>query len=537
MTKGKRVRDLIGGSLFKSLLIALVLAANISAGTGTAPTLLSYEELTALYEKKLPEPLEHKLQRLLTTPFVDNSHAPAEAPRLRRSAELGEYLRVALWNIERGLEYEAVEAAVSDPERFAALLDPERFPPGSEERRAVLEEAAALREADVIVINEADWGVKRSGYRHTVAELARRLRMNYAFGVQFVELTPIHLSREKKEKDRKAEGEVLDLIRVDANQYLGLHGLAVLSRFPLENVRLVPFRHQPYDWYEAEKNGPGILEKGKRQVGKQVFLERTLREVRRGGRTALYAEIADERLPEGRVTIVATHLENRSKPRGRVEQLREILEEIRHVEHPVILAGDMNTSGKDLRPTSIKRELVKRFGSPKFWIREGIDHALGIGLIENIFVNGVSFGRTLGDPTVKHIPFFSPNPERKFFDTLEDFRFEDGGAFDFRGDPERSWKGRGRKLANSNERAGKGFVKTFQVKRPLKFIGKYKLDWIFVKPPGLTDADEDGQPYRFAPHFGRTLSRLNRGIEGRISDHHPLIVDLPLRDPLIGALP
>jgi hypothetical protein len=66
-----------------------------------------------------------------------------------------------------------------------------------------------------------------------------------------------------------------------------LHGIAILSRFPLENVRLVPFKNQPYDWYQSEKNGASFLEKGKRKIAGKVFLEETLREVRRGGRTTL----------------------------------------------------------------------------------------------------------------------------------------------------------------------------------------------------------------------------------------------------------
>ncbi len=74
-------------------------------------------------------------------------------------------------------------------------------------------------------------------------------------------------------------------------------------------------------------------------------------------------------------------------------------------------------------------------------------------------------------------------------------------------------------------------VLTFEVERTLGFIGKFKLDWIFVKPPALTSPYGEGQPYAFAPHFGRTLKELNESIEDRISDHDPLIVDLPLGEP------
>jgi endonuclease/exonuclease/phosphatase family metal-dependent hydrolase len=523
---------------FLFLLIFLLPNSSVTvAKTKIAPDIFSYEELTTLYDQKnLPESLDTKLNRLLTTPFVENSFSSNETPNLAKSLELGEHLKVALWNVERGLEYSALEAAFTDISKFISLLDKEKFPPGSKERSGIIEQAEAFQTADVIILNEVDWGVKRSGYRHVAADLAKKLRMNYAFGVQFVELSPVNLTREAK-SGKAEENESLEVIRVDAERYKGLHGVAILSRFPLENVRLIPFKNQPYDWYGTEKDGPSILEQGKRKVTEEVFLEKTLREVRRGGRTTLYAEISDERFPMGKVTIVATHLENRTKPEGRVKQLQEILMEIKDIKNPVIMAGDMNTSGKDLRPTSIQRELTKRFGNPKFWVKKGISYALGFGLVEDVFISGVTFGRTQGDPTVKNIPFFSPNPARKFFSTLEDFKFSDGKTFDFRGDKYRSSNGRGNTFANSNQRDEKGFVTTYQVKRPLKVIGKYKLDWFFIKPDNLTDPDDDDDSYKFAPHFGRTLYQISDVIEERISDHHPLLVSLPLNEPRIGVAP
>jgi hypothetical protein len=133
-----------------------------------------------------------------------------------------------------------------------------------------------------------------------------------------------------------------------------------------------------------------------------------------------------------------------------------------------------------------------------------------------------------------HVPFIAPNPGSKFFTTLKSFRFADGGAFDFRGDPARSTGGSSETFGNSNERGGNGFVTTYQVNRPISFVGKYKLDWIFVKPASLTKPNDDGQPYHFAPHFGRTLRAVNEIVEGRVSDHSPMLVDLPLTEPPIG---
>ncbi len=499
----------------------------------SAPAFFSYEELNTLYKQDaLPQELKNKLNNLLTTPFVGNLAAGKTPITFSKSARLGEFLRVAHWNIERGLEYEAIEAAFVSRERFEALLDNEKFPPGSDARREILEQADALRMADVIVLNEVDWGTKRTEYRHIAADLAASLQMNYAFGVNFVELSPVYLSGELQQ-NRDADNELTEIIRLNANLYKGLHGTAILSRFPLENVRLAPFRYQPYDWYKSEKEGASLLEKGKRTLGNKIFLEKTLREVRRGGRATLLADIVDERLPSGRVTIAATHLENRTKSANRVRQLEELLALVKDTKNPLILAGDMNTSSEDLTPTSIRRELMKRYGNPSYWIKKGIQYALGFGVVEDVAMAGLTFGRKYADPTVKHIPFFSPNSAEKFFTRLEKFRFSDGGAFDFRGAPERSTNGRGNKLANSNERGQKGFITTYQVKRPIYIIGKYKLDWIFVKPANLKKPDGANESYQFAPHFGRTLVAVNEVAEDRISDHRPMIVDLPLEEPKI----
>ena len=117
--------------------------------------------------------------------------------------------------------------------------------------------------------------------------------------------------------------------------------------------------------------------------------------------------------------------------------------------------------------------------------------------------------------------------------TLEHFRFADGGAFDFRGEGRRAWKTRSGKLADSNERAEKGFVPTEELEKTYGPVGEYKLDWIFVKPANLTDPYDHHGSYRFAPHLGRTMRRLNHAVPGDISDHSPILVDLPFEEPQI----
>lgn len=69
------------------------------------------------------------------------------------------------------------------------------------------------------------------------------------------------------------------------------------------------------------------------------------------------------------------------------------------------------------------------------------------------------------------------------------------------------------------------------MERTVAFVGKFKLDWIFVKPPALTEPYDREAPHRFVPHFGRTLKSLNNAVAERVSDHSPVMVDLPLGEP------
>jgi endonuclease/exonuclease/phosphatase family metal-dependent hydrolase len=392
---------------------------------------------------------------------------------------------------------------------------------------SILEQAAALSRADIIILNEVDWGLKRTNYRNVAKDLATAMRMNYVFGVEFVEVDPLTLGTETLEGETSADrAQMVENLAVDKTRTLGLHGTAILSRFPLRNTRIVRFVNQGHDWYHEEKDGVSKLEEGKRKGAKLVFGEKILREVRRGGRMVLLADISEASIPGGAVTIVATHLEGKGKPSERLKQLEEVLREIKSIEHPVVLAGDMNTSGTDSTPTSFEREVKKRLGSTKFWATQGIKYATGVGLFYDITIGLVKMQRTKNDPTVKSVRFVSENPEEKFFDTLKDFQFADGNVFDFRGSKRHSTGASGETLSDSNERGDKGFVSTLELKG--KFSIEMKLDWIFVKPFKLTDPDEKDQPFVFAPQFGRTLKTLNYSLKDRISDHNPLIVDLPL---------
>ncbi len=518
---------------FPQLVILLILCISLRPTYATGPaedSLLTYDELVELYERDRPsEVLSLKLRSLLTSPFVNNeAFARGVRPLKPFSQGKGKFLRIATWNVERGLEYEALETAFTDPAKFVSRLDQVKYAPGSEKAMTVYDQAEALGKADIIVLNEVDWGMKRTGYRNVTADLAAALKMNYVFGTEFIEIDPIALGTEKFEGlDNDERSALAEQIKIDPARYKGLHGTAILSRYPLSNVRLIPFETQGHDWYYQEKKGVSAVEKSKRKAARIAFQEKVEREVRRGGRMMLLADIEDPEIPGRCLTIVATHLESKTKPANRVKQLQEILASIKDINHPVVLLGDMNTSTQDATPTSITREIKKRFGSTKFWLKQGLWFVTGLSWPDSLLVSGVNEYRKQADPTVRDVHIIASNPEAKFFEALKNFRFSDGGAFDFRGERLHSIGSGNSPLANSNQRGAKGFITTFEVERTIGFVGKFKLDWIFVKPAGLTSPYGLDQPYVFAPQFGRTLKDLNHSFADRISDHDPLIVDLP----------
>jgi hypothetical protein len=147
----------------------------------------------------------------------------------------------------------------------------------------------------------------------------------------------------------------------------------------------------------------------------------------------------------------------------------------------------------------------------------------------------VNMLRNKNDPTGFDVPLISRKKEAKLFGDLDDFHFDDGHTFDFRGEDARSAEDRGGTLSDSNQRATKGFRYTFALARTYGgLVGEYKLDWFFVKGYA-TDSDKQGGSYKFAPHFARTLQEMNNAPDESLSDHFPITVDLPLTEPPPGA--
>lgn len=508
------------------------------------PKLFSYDELVQLsLDQEMSPELTDKLHLVATTPFVNNeAYLSGERAKPLEVPELGPSLRVAFWNIERGLELDYIELFLTDRDAFMAKVKREREETKNNKKAVrsvdlekIPEQIEILKSADVWILNEVDWGVKRTEYREVVRELGKALNMNWAYGVEFLEIAPTQLGTDTFDdgETKEEQQQLLEEFKVDKDKLRALHGNAILSRYPIRSARLVPFTIG-YDWFKESRIRP--LEKAKRKAAILIG-EDLLQEVRRGQRTTLYVDLDVPDAPEKTVTIVSTHLENRTKPKIRRQQMAELLNAVSEIKNPVIIAGDMNTTGSDSTPTSIENMLYKRYGSLDFWTTKGIKWTTGVGLAYTgaktaLSLSGIQYRI---DPTSANIPGASANLERAFFTSLEKFRFADGKAIDFRGVRERTVNGTAGTLADSNQRKGGGFVPTFAAELIWGYVklAKFKLDWFFIKDNLDSPRDLNGS-YLFAPHFPRTMVDLNNAPPEPISDHSPMTVDLPFQEPTLS---
>jgi endonuclease/exonuclease/phosphatase family metal-dependent hydrolase len=179
-------------------------------------------------------------------------------------------LRVVDWNIDRGLKLSAIIDFLGD------------------------------MNADVFILQEVDINAHRTHRRNVAQEIARKLRLNYVFGREFVELT----------QGSKASP--------------AYHGQATLSRWKISNPRVIRFQRQS-DFWKPRWFKPKL----------QTFQERL------GGRIALAAEI---NIAEASALCYNLHLESRSDDDLRLAQLNEVLEDSANYDSArlIILAGDLN---------------------------------------------------------------------------------------------------------------------------------------------------------------------------------------------------
>jgi endonuclease/exonuclease/phosphatase family metal-dependent hydrolase len=154
--------------------------------------------------------------------------------------------------------------------------------------------------ADVFLLQEVDINAHRTHRLNIAQEIARKLRLNYVFGREFVELT-------QGSKTSPA-----------------YHGQATLSRWKISTSRIIRFRQQS-DFWKPRWFKPKL----------PAFQERL------GGRIALASEINLQGLP---ILTYNLHLESRADDDLRLAQLDEVLRHAATYNRAslFILAGDLN---------------------------------------------------------------------------------------------------------------------------------------------------------------------------------------------------
>lgn len=254
------------------------------------PELARCDSTKELRQSPVYRRLESTIRSVLDTPQAGDYS--------RGRAPARESYRFVAWNLERGIELDGqLEALRSHP---------------------------YLSKADVLLLAETDLGMARSGNRDVAREIARNLGLYYAFA-------PCYLNLSKGSGlEYHAEGE----------NELGLHGNALLSRYPLRNIRAVFL-----------ENGIDKMRGREKRLGRQA------------------AVIAEVEFPNGIVTAVCSHLDANSSQRHRAGQMRDILDSL-DSNFPVVLGGDWNTS------TYNSRSPV--YAIPGFWLRVfmGVDNVI-----------------------------------------------------------------------------------------------------------------------------------------------------------------
>lgn len=183
--------------------------------------------------------------------------------------------RVVDWNIDRGLKLPSIIAFLADVN------------------------------ADILLLQEVDLNAHRTHHLNVAREIAKRLRLNYVFGREFVELT-------QGTKTNPA-----------------YQGQATLSRWKISDARIIRFQEQSEFW-KPRWFKPKL----------ESFQERL------GGRIALSAAI--------NIAGVSTlyynlHLESRGNDELRIAQLNEVLRDAATYgsASSVVVAGDLNLDASE----------------------------------------------------------------------------------------------------------------------------------------------------------------------------------------------
>ncbi len=231
------------------------------------PALLKFESTPEMESSELWHDLKDEVDQILNAVVVEGFSESAIPD--------GALVHALAWNIERGNRFDGIVAA--------------------------LKHHVKLKDKDVLLLTELDYGMARSGNRFIAQEIARELKLNYAFAPVYIAL----------QKGSGVESEI------DGENTLSIHGLAIMSKWPLTNVHAVPL-----------PNGKDKMWGKEKRLGQ------------------LRAIVADIGHPSGTFRAVTIHLDAHCSREHRRMQMRLIFEHLDTLpKSPTLIGGDWNTTG------------------------------------------------------------------------------------------------------------------------------------------------------------------------------------------------
>lgn len=239
------------------------------------PELLRFESTEELVESELWGEVREEAERVLNAVVVEEfAAAPESTQVVRDESRTLSAIEAVAWNIERGCVFDGIVEALKNHDD--------------------------LKDKDVLLLTELDHGMARSGNRFVAQEIAKALKMNYAFAPVYIAL----------QKGSGVEAEV------PGENEESIHGLAMFSKWPMRNAHAVPIPNGKDKMWGKEK--------------------------RLGSLRALFADIEH---PSGMFRAVTVHLDVHCSREHRQKQMEIIL---RHLETlpplPTVIGGDWNTT-------------------------------------------------------------------------------------------------------------------------------------------------------------------------------------------------
>ncbi|MBK7393942.1 MAG: hypothetical protein IPI64_11700 [Chloracidobacterium sp.] len=239
------------------------------------PELLKFESTPEMEASELYAKIRPEVERILNAVAVEDlAQSAGFSLSERDESRTPNGIKALAWNLERGIRFDGIVDALKNHEK--------------------------LKDKDLLLLTELDHGMARSGNRNVAQEIARELKLNYAFAPVYVPL-------------QKGSGVESDM---DGENTVSIHGLSMFSRYPMINVYAVPL-----------PNGKDKMWGKEKRLG------------------YLRALIADIEHPAGTFRAVTVHLDAHCSRAHRHKQIKIILDHLDTLPPlPTIIGGDWNTT-------------------------------------------------------------------------------------------------------------------------------------------------------------------------------------------------